>query len=115
MTPDGSIGVMNSFFFDPGDFGPGGRHRPDPDVKIRRSRRFEPIILCSFLSRFRKTKLENHSSKQMMVYEQITFFMKNRIFTKNVFDQKIDFLIDKSIFRLKKAQKNLEKPGGGDI
>ena len=26
------------FFFDPGDFGPGGWHRPDPDVKIRRSK-----------------------------------------------------------------------------
>ena len=35
--------------------------------------RFEPIILCSFLWRFRKTKLESHNSKQMMVYEQITF------------------------------------------
>ena len=39
--------------------------------------RFEPIILCSFLWRFRKTKLESHNSKQMMVYEQITFFIIN--------------------------------------
>ena len=35
--------------------------------------RFEPIILCSFLWRFRKTKLESHISKQKMVYGQITF------------------------------------------
>ena len=35
--------------------------------------RFEPIILCSFLWRFRKTKLESHNSKQMMVYEHIAF------------------------------------------
>ena len=39
--------------------------------------RFDPMILCSFLWRFRKTKLESHNSKQMMVYEQITFFIKN--------------------------------------
>ena len=44
--------------------------------------RFDPIILCSFLWRFRKTKLESHNSKQMMVYEQITFFIKNRFFSK---------------------------------
>ena len=47
--------------------------------------RFEPIILCSFSLRFRKTKLEKHNSKQMMVYEQITFFIKNRNFSKFVF------------------------------
>ena len=35
--------------------------------------RFDPMTLCSFLWRFRKTKLESHHSKQMMVYEQITF------------------------------------------
>ena len=50
--------------------------------------RFEPIILCSFLWRFRKTKLESHNSKQMMVYEQITFFYKKSIF----FKQKIENL-----------------------
>ena len=47
--------------------------------------RFEPIILCSFLWRFRKTKLESHNSKQMMVYEQITFFIKKINFSKCVF------------------------------
>ena len=29
-------------FFRPGDFGPGGRHRPDPEVKIRRSKGLTP-------------------------------------------------------------------------
>ena len=29
-------------FFDPGDFGPGGWHRPDPEVKIRRSQGLTP-------------------------------------------------------------------------
>ena len=29
-------------FFDPGDFGPRGRHRPDPEVKIRRSKGLTP-------------------------------------------------------------------------
>ena len=56
--------------------------------------RFDPIILCSFLWRFRKTKLESHNSKQMMVYEQITFFIKHRIFSI-FFVRKIDFLIKK--------------------
>ena len=49
--------------------------------------RFEPIILCSFLWRFRKTKLESHNSKQMMVYEQITFFIKIEIFQKMCLDR----------------------------
>ena len=41
----------------------------------------------------------------MMVYEQITFFLKNLIFSNLFFDLKIDFLI-------KHTHKNLEKPGG---
>ena len=54
--------------------------------------RFDPMILCSFLWRFRKTALESHSSKQMTVYKQITFFfIKNRKFS-------IFFLTSKSIF-----------------
>ena len=69
------------------------------------------MILCSFLWRLRITKLESHSSKQMMVYEQITFFIKNQNFSKFVFDLRIDFLIEKSILRLKDG-KHLEKPGG---
>ena len=40
------------------------------------------MILCSFLWRFRKTALESHNSKQMMVYEQITFFYKKSNFSK---------------------------------
>ena len=51
--------------------------------------RFDPMILCSFLRRFRWKTLESHNSKQMMVYEQITFFIKNHF----------SFLIKKSIFR----------------
>ena len=35
--------------------------------------RFDPLILHDFSRRFRKTTLEKHSSKQMTVYEQITF------------------------------------------
>ena len=79
------------------------------------------MILCSFLWRLRITKLESHSSKQMMVYEQITFFIKNRNFSKFVFDLRIDFLIEKSIFRLKKTEKKRKtregdgEGGGGDI
>ena len=34
--------------------------------------RFDPIILCSCLRKFRCTTLESHSSKQMTVYEQIS-------------------------------------------
>ena len=51
-----------------------------PRGQNRAFQRFEPIILCSFLWRFRKTALESHNSKQMMVYEQITCFIKNRFF-----------------------------------
>ena len=35
--------------------------------------RFDSMTLCSFLWRFRKTKLESHNSKQILVYEQIAF------------------------------------------
>ena len=49
----------------PAQTGPGGQN---PAFQ-----RFDPMILCSFLWRFRKTKLESHNSKQMMVYDQITF------------------------------------------
>ena len=41
-TPVGSIGVMNFYFFDPGDFGPGGPHRPDLEVKLGRSKSLTP-------------------------------------------------------------------------
>ena len=42
--------------------------------------RFDPIIIHDFSRRLRKTTLEKHSSKQMRVYEQITFFIKSRNF-----------------------------------
>ena len=42
--------------------------------KFSPSVNFDPMILCSFLWRIRWTTLENHSSKQMKVYEQISFF-----------------------------------------
>ena len=42
--------------------------------------RFESIIIHDFSWRCRKTTLEKHSSKQMTVYEQITFFIKIRNF-----------------------------------
>ena len=51
--------------------------------------RFEPIIIHDFSRRFRKTTLEKHSSKQMMVYEQID---KKSIFFQN------GFLTSESIF-----------------
>ena len=44
--------------------------------------RFDPMILCRFLWRFRWKTLESHNSKQTMVYEQITFFIKNLILSK---------------------------------
>ena len=55
--------------------------------------RFDPMILCSFLWRIRWTTLENHRTKQMMVYvyEQITFFIKNRNLQNLILLWKIDF------------------------
>ena len=35
--------------------------------------RFDPMILCSFFATIRWTTLEKHSSKQLKVYDQITF------------------------------------------
>ena len=97
-------------FFDPGDFGPRGRHRPDPDVKIWRSKGLNPSYYVVFYGDFDVNHLESHNSKQMMVYEQITFFIKNRFFFKicfwienRFFDWKIDLWI-------KKTWKNIEKP-----
>ena len=49
----------------PAQTGPGGQNRA--------FKRFDPMILCSFLWRFRWTTLESHNSKLMMVYEQINF------------------------------------------
>ena len=44
----------------------------------------------------------------MKVYEQITFFIQSRNFSKNVFDRKIHFSIEKINFAIKKTQKNPE-------
>ena len=53
----------------PAQTGPGGQN---PAFQ-----RFDPMILCSFLWRFRWKTLESHNSKQMMIYEEITFFIQN--------------------------------------
>ena len=56
----------------PAQTGPGGQNRGFP--------RSDPMILCIFVRRFRWKTLESHNSKQMMVYEKITCFIKNRFF-----------------------------------
>ena len=56
----------------PAQTGPGGQNRA--------FQRFDPMILCSFLLRFRWKTSESQNSKQMMVYEQTTFFEANRNF-----------------------------------
>ena len=49
-TPDGSIGVMDFYLLDHGDFGPGG---PDQTGgQNLRFPRFDPMILCSFKPQF---------------------------------------------------------------
>ena len=92
-------------FFRPRGLLPRRLAQTGPGCQNPAFQRFEPIILCSFSWRFRKTKLESHNSKQMTVYEQITLFIKNRIFSICVFGSKIDFLIGKSISGLKKSGK----------
>ena len=47
------------------------------------------MIPCSFLWRIQWTTLESHSSKQMMVYKQITFLYKKSNFSKLDFMMKI--------------------------
>ena len=54
------------------------------------------MILCSFFMEIRKTALEKHNSKQLAVYQQITFFIKNRFFANLFFGLRIDFLIKKT-------------------
>merc|ERR1711953_1117052 len=60
-------------------------YRQDPDAGQTGPRcqnlafhRFEPIIIRDFSWKFRKKALEKHISKQMRVYKQITFFIKNQ-------------------------------------
>ena len=67
--------------------------------------RFDPMILCSFLWRFRWKTLESHNSKQVMVYEQITFFRKNRNVSKkltseSIFQSKYRFSIQKTNWKI---------------
>ena len=52
--------------------GPGGQKMRFP--------RFDPIILRSFLVAIQWSRPRNDSSKQMMVYDQITFFIKFSIY-----------------------------------
>ena len=74
--------------------------------------RFEPIIIHDFSWRFRKKTLEKHISKQMRVYEQITFFYKKSKFPKIFFpDRKMDFLRGEPIFGLKNREPEPD-PGG---
>ena len=47
----------------------------------------------------------------MMVYEQITLFIKNRTFPKICFGSNIDFLIGKSVSRLEKPEKTNKNTG----
>ena len=86
---------MNFYFFDPGTLDPEAGRR-GPGCQNLAFQRFDPMILCSFLWRIRWTTLESHSSKQMMVYEQITFFIKNLIFYNFFWDRKTEFWIKKN-------------------
>ena len=59
-----------------------------------------------------KKALEKHISKQMRVYEQITFFHKKSKFLKICFpDRKMDFLMGEPIFGLKNWEPEPD-PGG---
>ena len=79
---------MNFDFFDPGTLDPEAGRR-GPRCQNLAFQRFDPMILCSFLWRIRWTTLESHSSEQMMVYKQITFFYKKSKFSKLDFMMKI--------------------------
>ena len=78
-------------FFRPWGFRTGRPAQTGPRGQNLAFQRFEAIILRSFLCWFRKTTLEKHSSKQMTVYEQIKFLIKNRIFQNVVLDRKSSF------------------------
>ena len=73
--------------------------------------RFDPIIIHDFSRRFRKTTLEKHSSKQMTVYEQITFFIKIRNFQNLILWWKIDFWAWKWVPGHARTIPDHEKPG----
>ena len=99
MTPDGSIGVMNFYFFRPQGLWTRRPAQTGPRDQNPAFQRFDPMILCSFLRRCRWKTLESHNSKQMMVYEQFTFFIKNRKGSIFFLDRKFIFLIEQSISR----------------
>ena len=101
---------MNFYFFDPGTLDPEAGRR-GPGCQNLAFQRFDPMILCSFLWRIRWTTLESHSSKQMMVYEQITFFIKSRIFQNLILWWKIDFWAWKQVSGHARTVPDLEKPG----
>ena len=101
---------MNFYFFDPGTLDPEAGRR-GPGCQNLAFQRFDPMILCSFLWRIRWTTLESHSSKQMMVYEQITFFYKTSKFSKLDFMMKNRFLTMKIGSRTRPDRPDLKKPG----
>ena len=83
----------NFFFFDPGTLDPEAGRR-GPGCQNLAFQRFDPMILCSLLWRIRWLTLESHSSKQMIVHEQITIFIKKIIF-HNFFGSKRRFFGEK--------------------
>ena len=88
----------------PAQTGPGGQNLGFP--------RFDPMILCSIFATIRWTTLENHSSKHMMVYDQIT--LKNRNFTIFVLIEKSICWLNNWFLDLKTQNthgKNMGKPG----
>ena len=104
--PQGTLGTVQYCT------GPKRPAQTGPGRQIPAFQRFEPIIIRDFSWRFRKKALEKHISKQMRVYEQITFFYTKSNFLKICFpDRKIDFLRGGPIFGLKNREPEPD-PGG---
>ena len=91
------------FFSTPGTSDPEAG-RGGPECQNLAFQRFDPMILCGFLWLIRWTTLENHRTKQMMVYEQMTFFMNNIIFILYFLNRKTDF------WNKKKRNRNQNEP-----
>ena len=88
--------------------------RPDPDVKIWLSKGLNPSLYSIFHGDFEKKTLEKRISKQMKVYEQITFFHKKSKFLKICLpDRKIDFLRGGPIFGEIKREPEPGRTGTG--
>ncbi len=104
---------MNPYFFDPRDFGARGRHRPELEFKIWRSKGLTPWFYVVFVWIFRWKSLESQNSKRMTVYEQITFFINNQNFSicfwieNRCIDWKFDFSV-KAIYKKNWQKLNLE-------